>query len=161
MAMPSRVERPYRFSAFANVITEWTGSSFAFAMALTLIVVWLLCGPILGYSDTWQLLINSLTSIITFLMVFLIQKAQNRDSRAIHIKLNELVAALDGASNRLINVEDLDEDSLRGLYHRFQTLAETSRLSEPSSQARTIEEIAELSEAKSVGVGHERNGKDR
>ncbi len=158
MAMPSRVEKPLRFSTLANLITEWTGSSVAFGMALALILVWLLCGPIFGFSDTWQLLINSTTSIITFLMVFLIQKTQNRDSRAIHIKLNELVAALEGASNRLINVEDLDEESLGSLYHRFQTLAQTSRSSEPSSEARTIEEIEDGAVTTTVGTDHPGNG---
>src|SRR5262245_44823466 len=83
--------------------THWAGSSPAFAVACGVILVWVLTGPVFHYSDTWQLVINTGTTIVTFLMVFLIQRAQNKDARAIHLKLNEIVAALEGASNRLVN----------------------------------------------------------
>ena len=100
----------------------WTGGSWAFAVALATIVVWGVTGPVFGFSDTWQLVINTGTTIITFLMVFLIQRSQNKDSRAVHLKLNEIVAALQGASNRLINVEDLTETEIRLLHEHYQRL---------------------------------------
>src|SRR4051812_24256977 len=89
-----------RFESFSKVIMRWTGSSAAFGWALTAIVVWAALGPVFRFSDTWQLVINTSTTIVTFLMVFLIQRAQNKDSLAVHLKLNEIVAALTGASNR-------------------------------------------------------------
>src|SRR5215210_4123673 len=100
--MPQSASSMSVLEKFARWSTEWTGSSWAFAMALGTIVVWAMTGPLFGYSDTWQLVINTGTTIVTFLMVFLIQRAQNKDSQAIHLKLNELVAAVQGASNNLI-----------------------------------------------------------
>ena len=94
---------------FSRQVTGWAGSSTAFAMALLVILVWAATGPLFHFSDTWQLVINTGTTIVTFLMVFLIQRSQNKDAVALHLKLNEIVAALQGASNRLINVEDLTE----------------------------------------------------
>ena len=91
----------------------------AFAAGLRRILVWVVTGPFFGYSDTWQLVINTGTTIVTFLMVFLIQRSQNKDSLAVHLKLNELVAAMDGASNRLIDVEDLTEDELKTLHRHY------------------------------------------
>src|SRR5882757_2714347 len=90
-------------------VTLWTGSSWAFACAFLIIVGWLVTGPIFHFSDTWQLVINTGTTIVTFLMVFLIQRSQNKDSLAIQLKLNELVASHEYASNRLVNVESLSE----------------------------------------------------
>jgi low affinity Fe/Cu permease len=92
---------------FSHVVTQATGTSTAFLLALTVILVWIITGPLFHFSDTWQLVINTGTTIVTFLMVFLIQRSQNKDALAIHLKLNEIVAALEGASNRLIDVEDL------------------------------------------------------
>ena len=89
--------------------TQWTGSSSAFSLAVLVILIWLVTGPPFGFSNTWQLVINTGTTIVTFLMVFLIQRAQNKDALAIQLKLNEIVAALQDASNRLINIEDLDD----------------------------------------------------
>ena len=108
-------------SALANAATKWTGSSLAFLMALGAIAIWAILGPYFAYSDTWQLFINTGTSLITFLMVFLIQR-QNKDSQAIHLKLNELIAAVNGASNRLINVERMGEHDLQTLHEEFQKL---------------------------------------
>jgi low affinity Fe/Cu permease len=99
----------------SRVVTAWTGSSWAFAVAALVILVWLVTGPVFHYSDTWQLVINTGTTVVTFLMVFLIQRAQNKDSLAIQLKLNELVAAMGGASNRLIDVESLTETELERL----------------------------------------------
>ena len=102
--------------------TELTGTSTAFLLALSVIVVWVVTGPIFKFSDTWQLVINTGTTIVTFLMVFLIQRAQNKDAQAIHLKLNEIVAAIEGASNRLIDVEDLTEAELKVLHKHYQKL---------------------------------------
>jgi low affinity Fe/Cu permease len=115
------------FERFANWATNATGSSYAFIIAIGVIIVWGASGPLFGYSDTWQLVINTGTTIITFLMVFLIQKTQNKDSKAIHLKLNELLASHQGASNRMVDIEDLTEeelDSLHKFYEQLSDLAE-------------------------------------
>jgi low affinity Fe/Cu permease len=107
-------------------VTDWSGSSWAFATASMVIIVWLITGPIFHFSDTWQLVINTGTTIVTFLMVFLIQRSQNKDSLAVQLKLNELLAAMKGASNRLVDVEDLSEEELqvlRKFYSRLATMA--------------------------------------
>jgi low affinity Fe/Cu permease len=115
------------FERFSNWATAATGSSAAFLIAICTIVVWLITGPVFNYSDTWQLIINTGTTIITFLMVFLIQKSQNKDSKAIHLKLNELLASHQGASNRMVDIEDLSEndlDQLHKFYVKLSDLAE-------------------------------------
>ncbi|MBB5397637.1 low affinity iron permease family protein [Mucilaginibacter sp. AK015] len=115
------------FERFANWATIATGSSGAFITAITVILIWIVTGPIFQYSDTWQLIINTGTTIVTFLMVFLIQKSQNKDSKAVHLKLNELLASHAGASNRMVNIEDLTEQELDHLYKfyiRLSKLAE-------------------------------------
>ena len=106
------------FENFANAATKFTGSSPAFIGAASIVILWAITGPIFKYSETWQLVINTGTTIITFLMVFLIQKSQNKDSKAIHLKLNELLASHQGASNRMVDIEDLTEEELDHL-HRF------------------------------------------
>lgn len=115
------------FERFSNWATIATGSSAAFITAITVIIIWLVSGPIFKYSDTWQLIINTGTTIITFLMVFLIQKSQNKDSKAIHLKLNELLASHEGSSNRMVDIEDLTEaelDQLHKFYVKLSDLAE-------------------------------------
>ena len=104
--------------------TNWVGSSWAFMLAVLLTATWLVSGPIFHYSDTWQLVMNTISSIVTFLMVFLLQRSQNKDSLAMQVKLNELLAAVKGASNRLINIEDLSEDEVRYLHDRYTKLIE-------------------------------------
>ena len=120
-------DRPARSNAFRRATTKLAGSTGAFAMALGVIVVWALLGPLFRFSDTWQLVINTGTTIITFLMVFLIQRSQNKDSLAIHLKLNELVAAVQGASNRLVDVESLSEKELETLHRHYGELATLAR----------------------------------
>ena len=120
--------------------TELTGTSGAFLLAATVIVVWVVTGPLFNFSDTWQLVINTGTTIVTFLMVFLIQRAQNKDAKAIHIKLNEIVAAIDGASNRLIDVEDLSEDELKVLHNHFQKLARMAKQDSSLTATHSVEE---------------------
>src|ERR1700754_275532 len=108
----------------SQAVTRWTGSSWAFGLALLVILLWVATGPIFHYSDTWQLVINTGTTIITFLMVFLIQKSQNKDSKAIQLKLNELIAASMHASNRMVDIEDLEETELDTLRQYYQTLSD-------------------------------------
>jgi low affinity Fe/Cu permease len=107
---------------------------------VTVVVVWLLSGPLFHYSDTWQLVINTGTTIVTFLMVFLLQRSQNKESAAVQLKLNEIVAALKGASNRLINVEDLTEQEVRELHERYVHLAELARCGRNLRASHSIEE---------------------
>jgi len=107
------------------------------------VVVWLVSGPFFGFSDTWQLVINTGTTIVTFLMVFLIQRAQNKDARAVHLKLNELVAAVKGASNRLINVEGLTEDEIKALHNYYSRLVLLASKDEKLTASHSVEEAAE------------------
>lgn len=115
------------FEKFANAATKFTGSSSAFILALLIIIVWAVSGPVFKYSETWQLVINTGTTIITFLMVFLIQKAQNKDGKAIQLKLNELIAAHEKASNRMVDIEDLTEAELDQLHKFYVTLSALSK----------------------------------
>jgi len=115
------------FERFASFATRWSGSTTAFILASASIVVWLLTGPMFHWSDTWQLVANTFTTVVTFLMVFLIQRTQNKDSLAMQLKLNEVVAAIEGASNRLISVEDLSEEDLRTLHKHYAKLAEMAK----------------------------------
>ena len=136
--------RPIGFlERFARLATTWTGTSGALALAVATIVVWGATGPYYEYSNTWQLIINTGTTIVTFLMVFLIQRSQNKDSKAVHLRLNELVAAMRGASNRLINVEDLSEEEVKMLHEHFCTLVELSKKDEKLSESHSVEEAAE------------------
>jgi low affinity Fe/Cu permease len=122
--------------------TAATGTSLAFILALTAVIIWLLTGPIFHYSDTWQLVINTGTTIVTFLMVFLIQRAQNKDALAIHLKLNEIVAAMQGASNRLIDVEDLSESEIRALRSYYRRLIDLAKQDDVLTSTHSIEEAA-------------------
>ena len=125
---------------FSLKATQATGTSSAFILALSIIVVWALTGPLFQFSNTWQLVINTGTTIVTFLMVFLIQRAQNKDALAIHLKLNEIVAAIDGASNRLIDVEDLTEEEIKTLHKHYQKLVAMARKDLKITQSHSIEE---------------------
>jgi len=122
--MPNPVTRA--FSKLAQAATVATGSPIAFFLAVSVIVVWAVLGPTFDYSDTWQLVINTGTTIVTFLMVFVIQHAQNKEMRAVQMKLNELIAALEGASNRLIDVEGNTEQEMDHLSGRYVLLAASS-----------------------------------
>jgi low affinity Fe/Cu permease len=110
------------FYFFARRAAIVLGSAWAFVGALVVILVWLLTGPAFHFSDTWQLIINTATTIITFLMVFLIQNTQNRDAKPVHLKLDELIRALKGARNKLVDLEDLSEEELRTLPQQFERL---------------------------------------
>ena len=132
-------------------VTKWTGSSSAFALACCVVLVWLLSGPLFDYSDTWQLVINTGTTIVTFLMVFLIQRSQNKDALAIQLKLNELVAAVEGASNRLIDVEDFSEEELETLHKYYSRLVTMARKDDRLTVSHSIEEADERHKAKKRG----------
>lgn len=122
--------------------TKATGTSFAFVLAAGVVIVWAITGPLFNFSDTWQLVINTGTTIVTFLMVFLIQRAQNKDALAIHLKLNEIVAAMEGASNRLIDVEDLSEPEINALRSYYRRLIELAKEDEVLTATHSIEEAA-------------------
>jgi len=134
------------FENLARAGTRFTGSTPAFIIAVGVILVWGVTGPVFHYSDTWQLVINTGTTIVTFLMVFLIQRSQNNDSRAVHLMLNEIVAALEGASSRLVNVEDLSEDELKVLHRYYQRIAELAKKDSSLMQSHSIEEAAQRHE---------------
>jgi low affinity Fe/Cu permease len=132
----------------AHRATEWTGGSWAFGVALATILIWAITGPVFRFSDTWQLVINTGTTVITFLMVFLIQRSQNKDSRAVHLKLNEIVAALQGASNRLINVEDLTETEIRLLHEHYQQLVTMAKRDVSLTVSHSVEEAEQRHRSK-------------
>ena len=115
------------FSDFAKKTARAAGNPIVFALAAGVVVLWLITGPLFGFSDTWQLIINTGTTIVTFLMVFLIQNTQNRDSEAMHIKLDELIRAVEGAHNALLNLEDLGEKELDSIRADYVKLAEAAR----------------------------------
>ncbi len=120
------------FDRLASRTTHWAGSPTAFCFALLVVIGWLVSGPFFDFSETWQLVINTGTTIVTFLMVFLIQQSQNKDSVAVHLKLDELLNANRAASNRLIAIEDLDEQDLRRVAHFYMRLANRSTEREPA-----------------------------
>jgi low affinity Fe/Cu permease len=128
------------FERFSRKATQWTGSIPAFMIALSVVIVWAATGPLFGYSDTWQLVINTGTTVVTFLMVFLIQRAQNKDSKAVALKLNEIVAALQGASNRLIDVEDLSEHELDVLHAHYRKLVRMAKHDGNLTSSHSVEE---------------------
>jgi len=133
---------------FANQTTKITGSTGAFIFAVLLVVVWAATGPVFHYSETWQLVINTGTTIITFLMVFLIQKAQNKDSLAIQLKLNELVAAHEFASNRLVDIENIPEEDLRIIQKYYSQLSALTKKDESLQQSHSIEEAQKMDNMK-------------
>jgi low affinity Fe/Cu permease len=139
------------FESFSHRVTHAVGRPWAFLIALLVIVVWALTGPLFGFGDTWQLVINTGTTIVTFLMVFLIQQTQNKDSKAVEIKLNELVAATSGASNRLIDVEALSEEDLDVLHGYFQELAALAARDRNLTESHSLEEARRLHGAQSPG----------
>jgi low affinity Fe/Cu permease len=136
------------FSPFATWVSDKTGSTWAFMIALGIVVVWGCTGPLFKFSDTWQLVINTGTTIVTFLMVFLIQRAQNKDALAVQLKLNEIVAAIDGASNRLISVEDLDDEELETLHAHYRKLAIMAKNESDLRESHSVDEAKARHERK-------------
>ena len=148
MMKPSTPHQRNFFERFATKVTEFTGSTCAFLLAFSSILIWAVTGPVFNFSETWQLVINTGTTIVTFLMVFLIQKSQNKDSLAIQLKLNELVAAHEFASNRLVNVENMTEDELKVIKKYYSKLSEMTKNEESLQQSHSIDEAEQKHELK-------------
>ena len=140
--------RPPIFERVARAISQFTGSTTAFLIAALVVLIWAATGPLFDYSTNWQLVINTGTTIVTFLMVFLIQRTQNKDALAVQLKLNEIVAALQGASNRLVNVEDLSERELSTLHRHYQVLAEMAKTDFDVHQSHSVDEAQARHRAK-------------
>lgn len=136
------------FEQFSNKVTTWTGSSAAFVLACLAVIVWGATGPVFHYSETWQLVINTGTTIITFLMVFLIQKAQNKESKAIQLKLNELIAANRFTSNRMVDIEDLTEKELDDLRKFYAKLSDMAEEDDDIHKSHSIDAAEDLQEKK-------------
>ncbi len=117
------------FAAFSAVISKWAGSSIAFALASLSILIWAVCGPIFNYSAEWQMIVNTGTTICTFLMVFIIQNSQNRDGMALQIKLDEIIRAVGSAKNSMIDLESLSQEELESLREKFAMVAQKARKS--------------------------------
>lgn len=130
------------FRCFAQRSSVLLGSAWAFAAAMLAILVWIVTGPTFHFSDTWQLIINTATTIVTFLMVFLIQNTQNRDAKAMHLKLDELIRALKGARNQLVNLENLSDDDLKKLEQQFQGLRKQAENNQTGSDNGKLAEIS-------------------
>jgi low affinity Fe/Cu permease len=132
------------FRVFAHRSSAMLGSAWAFSAAVLVILLWLVTGPMFHFSDTWQLIINTATTVITFLMVFLIQNTQNRDAKAMHLKLDELIRAVEGARNQLVDLENLSDEDLKKLEEQFQRMRERAE-SDDASLSRHVDpaEIAE------------------
>ena len=149
MASQGRPRSRHLFERIAQRAAELTGGSGAFILAVAVIAAWLISGPLFGFSNTWQLVINSTTTIITFLMVFLIQRSQNKDALAVQLKLNELVAAMKGASNRLIDIEDLSERDLALLHNHYRKLAKMAKHDHDLASSHSVEEAQQRHARKS------------
>ena len=160
-AMPTTTSAAYAghsallsaFDPFASAVTRWAGTPLAFCAALLVVALWATTGPFFGFSENWQLVINTGTTIVTFLMVFLIQQSQNKDSVAIQLKLNELVAALDGASNRLIHVEGLSDHDLQVLQAHYRRLAAMAKESADITESHSIDEAERRHRDKTARLG--------
>lgn len=136
------------FERLSSVVTRNAGSTPAFIIAVLVIVTWLITGPVFNYSDSWQLVINTSTTIVTFLMVFLIQRSQNKESLTIQIKLNELIASSRFASNRLIDIENLTEDELKTLERYYAELVKLAKKDKSMHRSHSIEEACEIHKEK-------------
>lgn len=145
-----KTQQESKFESIANAITSWTGSSMAFGLAFSVILFWGISGPLFHFSDTWQLVINTGTTIITFLMVFLIQKSQNKDGKAIQLKLNELIAASRHASNRMVDIEDLTEEELDVLHKYYVALSDKAEEEEDIHCSHSIDAAKRQGEIKNA-----------
>jgi low affinity Fe/Cu permease len=137
-----------RFDEVSSKVANFTGTSIAFIAAFAFVIIWAVTGPIFHFSITWQLVINTSTSIITFLMVFIIQRDQSKDTLAIQLKLNELIAATKGASNKVLNIEDLTEDELKTLKRFYINLGEISEKGTTINSTNSMEEAVKKNERK-------------
>jgi low affinity Fe/Cu permease len=150
-----------RFEKLAAHITHLSGSPWAFLLALAVILVWGITGPIFHFSDTWQLVINTGTTIITFLMVFIIQQTQNKDSMALQLKLNELIACEERASNRLIDVEDISQEELEHLKKFYVKLARLAKKEGDLFSSHSVDEADEIHKEKTQTVEKRRQTRNK
>jgi len=148
------------FEKFSSNVVEATGSRYAFIGAVSLILIWLITGPLFHYSEVWQLIINTGTTIITFLMVFVIQKAQNKESLSIQLKLNELLSTNEIASNRLVCVEELTEEEMKVLQKFYSKLAFMAKKDGNITESHSIEEAEQFSQIKRERTPHKYPKKD-
>jgi low affinity Fe/Cu permease len=144
MTKPRKRGTGEQLEMFSETVTRWSGTTGVFLLAAGIIVVWAAVGPVFDYSNTWQLVINTGTTVVTFLMVFLIQRSQNKDALAVHIKLNELVAAVQGASNRLIDIESLSEKELAALGQYYTELSALAKADLDLTKSHSVEEARSL-----------------
>ena len=140
MPQPHQGRFGHAAERFSTAVAHWAGRTPAFVFACTIVVAWLLSGPLFAFSDTWQLVINTGTTVITFLMVFLIQRSQHKEATATQLKLNELVAAVKGASNRLIDVEELSEEELQVLQKHYARLVAIAKKEADLTRSHSVEE---------------------
>jgi low affinity Fe/Cu permease len=148
------------FDAFSSKVTAIAGSPIAFILAFLIILVWAITGPLFKFSDTWQLVINTGTTVITFLMVFVIQQSQNKDTKALHLKLNELIACNQHASNRLIDIEDLTADEIEVLKKYYVELSKLSAREKDIHATHSLDEARKYHEKKKekTGPGQQQGG---
>lgn len=147
--MKNEIEvKPHFFEKFAANVSKATGSNLAIILAFSAVIIWALTGPVFHYSEDWQMIINTGTTIITFLMVFLIQKSQNKESVAVQLKLNELVAAHEFASNRLVDVENMTEEELKVIQKYYSKLKADTKQEESLQQSHSIDEADKQHELK-------------
>jgi low affinity Fe/Cu permease len=144
------------FDRFSTAVTRATGSSRAFLLALLVVIAWAVTGPIFGFSDSWQLVINTGTTIVTFLMVFVIQQSQNKDTLAIQLKLNELIASDSGANNRLVDIEDLSPDELAVIKKFYIQLARLAETEDDVRASHSLDEAEDVHENK-LAARHQRS----
>ncbi len=142
--IPKKKRFSTKFQSIASAITKATGSATAFVIAFTVILIWAVTGPVFNYSDTWQLVINTSTTIITFLMVFVIQQSQNKDSMAVQLKLNELIASNERASNRLVVVEDLTQEELEVLKKFYIRLSALAKSENDLHSSHSVDEAGDI-----------------
>ena len=130
------MQRNHVFTRLATAAARFTGRPLSFLLAISVVIIWVVTGPLFGFSDTWQLVINTGTTIVTFLMVFLIQNTQNRDTEAMQIKLDELIRATQGANNQLLDLEELEEREILGFRRSYESLAQEARNCAPGDERR-------------------------
>lgn len=155
------VPRKGFFDRFSSAVTRAAGSPYAFLLALAIVVIWAVSGPIFGFSNTWQLVINTGTTIITFLMVFVIQQSQNKDTLAMQLKLNELIASDSAANNRLVDIEDLSPEELAVLKKFYVKLARLAQTDDNVHASHSLDEAEDRHHQKLAGAGDERGPRRR
>ena len=149
------------FRKFSVMSAAWLGSPWLFVANVLLILVWLFSGPLFDFSDTWQLIVNTATTVITYLAVFLIQNTQNRDAKAMHLKLDEIISSIEGARNRFVHLENVSDEELQRLEPQFKALRERAKNSDEDAVRAMVDDLDELVEEAGEGVEPKSEGSDR